>query len=203
MLSRPGDPPRVLLVSSSLAGEGKSTVAVNLAVARAEQGKTCILDADLRRPSIARAFRITPVCGLSEYLMGSVALESIITPAAGIPALTVVSAGKAMADPGRLINSKNMRLLVSTLRKLYDFIVIDSPPILPYADGRALAPFVDGVVFVGRAGVITRGAMARSLELLQKVHSAPVLEIVLNATVMKSEAYGYGYKYKYMYPTNI
>jgi len=81
------------------------------------------------------------------------------------------------------------------LRQLYDFVVVDSPPILPYADGRALAPFVDGIIFVGRAGTVTREAMARSLELLQEVHSAPVLEVVLNGAGTDSQGYGYRYSY--------
>jgi Mrp family chromosome partitioning ATPase len=88
-----------------------------------------------------------------------------------------------------------MRELLHILRNRFDFVVVDSPPILPYADGRALAPFVDGVVFVSRADVVTRDAMIRSLELLKTVHSAPVLEIVLNGTDTRSPSYGYGYGY--------
>ena len=95
------------------------------------------------------------------------------------------------------MNSESMRKLLRMLRERFEFVVVDSPPILPYADGRALAPFVDGVVFVGRADVVTRDAMARSIELLHDVHSAPVLEIVLNGADAHREPYGYGYGYKY------
>jgi succinoglycan biosynthesis transport protein ExoP len=196
MLSQPGNPPRVLLVASSLPGEGKTTVAINLAVALSQQGKTCILDADLRRPSIARTFHLEDQIGLGDYLGHSVPLESLLSSAAGTQALTVIAAGTPVTDPGKLINSEQMRAFVRTLRRLYDFVVIDSPPILPYADGRTLAPFVDGVVFVGRAGVVTRSAMARSIQLLDDVHSAPILEIVLNGAHSESQSYGY-YKYKY------
>jgi succinoglycan biosynthesis transport protein ExoP len=200
MLSQPGQPPHLLLVASSVPGEGKTTVAINLAVALAQQGKTCILDADLRRPSIGRALHITQEAGLGDYLTDSIPLDGILTPAPGITSLTVLAAGKTTSDPGRLISSENMRILLHQLRELYDFVVIDSPPILPYADGRALAPFVDGIVFVGRAGFITRAAMARSMELLQEIHSAPILEVVLNGTSTGSPSYGYGYNYKYRYP---
>lgn len=197
MLSRPHNPPRLLLVASSLPGEGKSTVAINLALALAQQGRTCIIDADLRRPSISRALRVEQTLGLSDYLADSVLLESVLTPAPDVSALTVVVSGNIPSDPGRLVNSEKMRLLLKQLKSTYDFVVIDSCPILPYADGRALAPFVDGIIFVGRAGAITREAMSRSLELLQEVHSAPVLEVVLNGASMQSHAYGYGYKYSY------
>jgi polysaccharide biosynthesis transport protein len=194
MLSQPERPPRVLLVVSSLAGEGKTTVAINLAVALAQQGRTCILDADLRRPSIARALHTKQTVGLGDYLADPVPLESVLTPVPDLMTLTVVAAGRTLSDPGRLINSENMRLLVRNLRRLYDFVVIDSPPLLSYADGRALAPFVDGVVFVGRAGATTREAMARSMELLREVHSAPVLEVVLNGASTESQSYAYGYR---------
>ena len=197
MLSRPDHPPRVLLVASSVPGEGKTTVAINLAVVLAQQGKTCILDADLRRSCVGKAFHLKPLAGLGEYLIDSVPLESILSPALEVSNLTVISGGNPVADPGGLINSERMRSLLRILRELYDFVVVDCPPILPYADGRALAPFVDGVVFVGRAGMVTRDAMARSIELLEEVHAAPVLEIVLNGADIASPSYGYGYKYNY------
>ncbi len=196
MLSQPGNPPHVILVASSLPGEGKSTVAINLAVALSQQGRTCILDADLRRPSLARTFHLEDGLGLGDYLAHSVPLETLLSSLTDRESLTVIAAGTPVTEPGKLINSEAMRAFVRTLRRLYDFVVIDSPPILPYADGRALAPFVDGVVFVGRAGVVTRSAMARSIQLLSDVRSAPILEIVLNGAHSESESYGY-YKYKY------
>ena len=195
MLSQPGHPPHVLLVGSSLPGEGKTTVAINLAVALAHHGNTCILDADLRRPSVGRAFNITTSSGLGEYLTQSVSLNSIMTRVPQIEGLTVITAGKKVTNPGKLANLDNIRLLIHDLREMYNFVIIDSPPILPYSDGRALAPFVDGVVFVSRAGVVTREAMARSIELLEEVHSAPILEVVLNGANTQDKSYGYRYNY--------
>lgn len=195
MLSQPGHPPRVLLVGSSVPGEGKTTVAINLAVALARQGRTCILDADLRRPNVARAFSVEAPNGLGDYLAHSVSLEAILTPAPQIEGLTIIAGGKAVKDRGKLMSVDDMQLLIHTLRERFDFVVIDSPPILPYSDARALAPFVDGVVFVGRAGVTTREAMARSMELLQQVHSAPILEVVLNGARSQERSYGYHYSY--------
>jgi len=195
MLSQRDHPPHVLLVVSSLPGEGKTTVAINLAVSLVRQGRTCIVDADLRRPSVGRAFNITTDTGLGDYLTQSTSLDSILTPAPKLEGMTIIAAGQKVTNPGELTSSNNMRLLIRQLREMYDFVIIDSPPILHYSDGRALAPFVDGVVFVGRAGVITREAMARSMELLQEVHSAPVIEVVLNGTNSRDKSYGYGYGY--------
>ena len=197
MLSQPGHPPQAVLVVSSVPGEGKTTVAINLAVALAHQGKTCLLDADLRRPSVAKAFHLADSDGLSNYLIDSAPLESLFVAVPKVPGLAILPAGKAISDPGKFINSGNMRLLILNLRKRFDFLVVDSPPILPYADGRALAPSVDGIVFVGRAGAVTREAMARSMELLQQVHSAPILEVVLNGATTAAQSYGYGYGYSY------
>jgi succinoglycan biosynthesis transport protein ExoP len=194
MLSQPDHPPQVLLVASSVPGEGKSTVAVNLGIALAQQGRTCILDADLRRPSIGKAFHLNGGEGLADYLNETASLESIVTSVPDVTTLTIIGAGKHVDDPGKFISSERMRQLIQSLRKLFDFVIIDSPPVLPYADGRALAPFVDGIVFVGRAGEVTRDAMSRSMELLRDVHSAPILEVVLNAADTASQSYG---RYKY------
>lgn len=195
MLSQPDNPPRVLLVASSLPGEGKTTVAINLAIMLSRQGKTCIVDADLRRPSVGPTFHLGKVPGLGDYLAQSLPVESILSPVASVPELSVVTAGEEIADPGKLFNPGTVRHLVENLRTLCEFVVIDSPPILTYADGRTLAAFVDGVVFVGRAGVVTREAMSRAMELLEQVHSAPILEVVLNGAATEAPAYGYRYRY--------
>jgi Mrp family chromosome partitioning ATPase len=84
-----------------------------------------------------------------------------------------------------------MRNVIADLRTRYQFVIIDSAPLLPFADGRALSAAVDGLVFVGRSGITTREVVRRSLELLQEVHGAPVLEFVLNAADINSEEYRY------------
>ena len=194
MLSQPQRPPQVLLVVSSLPTEGKSTVAINLALALAQQNSTCLVDADLRRPVLGRAFGLQAEIGLGEHLADSVPLQSILFPIADASQLTLLPAGAPICDPGKLISSEKIRQTIQTLRQHYAFVVIDSPPLLPYADGRALSPFVDGVILVGRAGVVTREAMVRTIELLQEVNSAPILDIVLNLAEMERHEYDYYYK---------
>jgi len=196
MFSRPGAPPRILLVVSSLPGEGKTTVAINLAAMLAQRGKTCILDADLRRPAVARAFHLSNRTGLSEYLSDSVPLETLFSSAPDVPGLTIIAGGKSLSDPGRFASAEKMRALLQKIGRLHDFVVIDSAPILPYADGRVLAALADGIIFVARAGEVTRSAISRSMELLEQVHSAPIIEVVLNGASIGSAPYGYGYHYQ-------
>ena len=196
ILSRTNRPPQALLIASSLPGEGKTTLAMNLAAALAQQGLTCILDCDLRSSVISTVFERTSEEGLAEVLAGTIPLPQAVF-ATKVPDLFVVPAGCMPEDAGHLISSNAMREMLAALRQRFDFIVIDSPPILPYADGRVLSTLVDGVVFVGRPRVTTREAMMRSLELLAEVRAAPILEVVLNAAERDCPDYQYSqYGYK-------
>lgn len=196
LLSQQGRP-QVILITSSFPGEGKTTVAANLAVALAQHGPTCLVDADMRRPRIAGMFRVDPTGGLTSALAASTAAP-FLKQVEEVPNLAILPAGTLDHSPVTLINSDGMREIIEELRKGFEFVVIDSPPVLPFADARALATQADGIVYVGRSGVTTREAMARSMELLQSVKSAPVLEVVLNAAHPAS-AGGYGYRYNYQY----
>ena len=115
------------LVASSVPGEGKTTVAINLAIALAQQGKACILDADLRRSSVAKAFHLDGLAGLGDYLAAGASLESVLAPVPGVPSLTLIASGSPVKDPGKLVNSEQMRELLRILRDRFDFLVVDSP----------------------------------------------------------------------------
>lgn len=195
---------QVLLIASSFPGEGKTTIAANLAVVLSQRGPTCLVDADLRRPRIAGMFGVESMEGLHELLAREAdpadglapLLDSAVIPVEGVPNLSILPAGKTNQSPGALVSSDRMRDIVIELRARFDYIVIDSPPILPYSDGRVLATHADGVVFVGRSGVTTHDAMGRAIELLGSVQGAPVLEVVLNGATPASGAYHY-YQYRY------
>ena len=188
-LAHPFRPPQVLLIASALPSEGKTTIAVNLSATLARQGfKTCIVDADLRKAPVAAIFGLESSLGLSEVLQKSCTLQSALVPAPGVANLTLLP-GLVSQNAGELICSEAMRHVLRQLRAEFQFIIVDSPPILPYADGRAIAAFADGVVLVGRLGVSTRLAMRRSLELLEQVRSAPVLDVVLNGVDFSSQEY--------------
>jgi Mrp family chromosome partitioning ATPase len=121
-------------------------------------------------------------------------VKDILMPALDGNGLTVLPAGMSRLNPGQLACSPNAAKLFHELRERFRFIVVDSVPILPFVDGRALSPLVDAVVFVGRAGLTTRTAMRRSMELLADVHAAPIIEFVLNgADISSTEYYQYGY----------
>lgn len=198
MLSWPGHPPQALLIASSFPGEGKTTVALNLSYALAKQGRTCLVDADLRKGRLARAFNLTTNQGLGNVLAQSATLDEALLEVPGLSNLSILPAGSLEGNAGQLICSETMQQVIESLRQRFRFVVIDSAPILPFVDGRALSTLADAVVLVGRAGVTTRQAMRRSVELISEVHGAPILQVVLNAADLSSPDYKY-YDYGYSY----
>lgn len=188
------NPPQVLQIVSAFQGEGKTTIALNLALALSRHGKTCLVDADLRRPGITSSFaELSPSVGLGEVLAGSVRLEDALLRVPDLDDLTLLPARVYSGDLGKLFTPSSMQDTVSGLRQQFQYVIIDSPPIIAYADGRAIAPFADGLVLVGRYGVTTRDAMAQTIELLSHINAAPILEVVLNAVRHDSAANPYYY----------
>jgi capsular exopolysaccharide synthesis family protein len=191
-----GGAARVLMVTSAMPGEGKTMISVNLATALAQQGTTCIVDADLRKRGVGPLLGVSAKHGLGAVLSGNMQLDEAIVSHVHVPGLSVLPAGTLLGDPGMLIASGAMADLIGRLRQRFQFVVIDSPPILPVADARLLSALVDGILMIGRSGVTTRDNMKRAMELLRDVRSAPVLEFVLNAAEYPSADYGY-HKYGY------
>jgi capsular exopolysaccharide synthesis family protein len=184
------------MITSALPGEGKTTLSVNLALALAQHGSTCIVDADLRRQGVASMLGVCADHGLGEVLAGTMNMDEAFVPHVSVPGLSVLPAGAVPDDPGTLIASNAMADLVGKLRQRFEFVVIDSPPILPVADARSISALVDGILMIGRSGVTTRANMKRAVEMLREVRSAPVLEYVLNAAEYPTAGYSY-YKYGY------
>jgi polysaccharide biosynthesis transport protein len=173
--------PQVILIVSPLMGEGKTTLSVNLALTLAQHGSTCIVDADLRKGRVARALGVDAYRGIREVLLETMEVDQVLVPAVQLPNLSLLAPGSAPGEPGELLSSKAMVNLIGKLRQRFEFIVIDSPPMLLVSDGRALSTLADGVIVVGRSGVTTRASLKRTMELLAGVRSAPILEVVLNA----------------------
>jgi len=196
MLSWPNNPPQTLLIVSALPGEGKTTVALNLSYALAQHANTCLVDADLRKGRVARAFSVATGQGLGDVLTGDATLENSLLDIPGMNNLSILPAGRSKGNFGQLICSEKLEQTLGGLRERFGFVVIDSAPILPFVDGRALSTLVDAVVLVGRAGVTTRQAMRRCVELIAEVHGAPILQVVLNAAEVGSAEYKY-YNYGY------
>lgn len=191
MLFPPGtqDSPRVVLITSPLPGEGKTTLANNLAIALTKHGRTCLVDADLRRPTVGVSFKLLPKLGVEHYLKGLATLDQVTHQSGDVKDLTIIPSTGPADHANYLLTGSPIRALMIRLRERFDFVVIDSPPILPYADGLALSTLVDGVILVGRAGQTPRGAITRSMDLLGVMKSAPILTVVLNGV---DEHHGYG-----------
>jgi polysaccharide biosynthesis transport protein len=187
--------PRVILISSSVEGEGKTTVAVNFAIALAQLGPTCLVEADLRQPDIARVFKLESAPGLVDVLQSSESLSDAVVNVPNVDNLAILPCGTRCASPADILSSDRMIPLLNTLKEYFSFIVIDSPPVIPFSDARFLSCLSDEVVLVGRYGVTTRRCLQRAVELLGEVH-ASVAGVVLNAIDLSSPDYDY-YTYGY------
>lgn len=182
----------VVAITSSLAAEGKSTTASNLAAALAETGgRVLLVDADLRRPSIATALRIEGSAGLTTVLSGQADVADVVQEW-GTHGLDVLASGPVPPNPAELLGSPAMRRLVQELRRTYDYVVIDTAPILPVTDAAVLSRVVDGTIVVAHAGRVRRGQLAQALANLGQV-SGRVLGIVLNRIEREESSYDYRY----------
>ncbi|UVY84828.1 polysaccharide biosynthesis tyrosine autokinase [Brachybacterium sp. NBEC-018] len=195
------NPPRSIVVTSSAPGEGKSTVAANLARVMARAGQpTILVDADLRRPMIASEFGIDGAVGLSQLLAGSVSIEDAVatTPTRN---LTVLPAGQVPPNPSELLGSRRMKELLEELSRDH-FVILDAPPVLAVTDAQLLSRHADGAMLVAVAGTTRRQALERAVEAIGTV-GAKVHGVVLNrasASRFTRIAYGdtaYGYAYGY------
>jgi succinoglycan biosynthesis transport protein ExoP len=199
LLSNLGAPPKVIMVTSALPQEGKTTTSMNCAVVLAQKGvRVLLIDADLRRPSIHKNLGMGPHSGLSNLLTGSTTLEQAITRTAILPNLDVLPAGTPPPNPAELLASTNMRDLLTQLREQYDHIVIDTPPSLSVTDSVVLSPRADAVVLVIRSGQTTKQALRRSRDILTQVN-AKVVGVLLNAVDLSSPDYYYYYEYQGKY----
>jgi succinoglycan biosynthesis transport protein ExoP len=197
LLSQAEHPPQVILVTSALPHEGKTTCAVNLAVTLAQLGdKTLLVDADLRKPGINRALSLVDGkhAGLSSYLAGVSSLDLITVPHPAIENLAAIPTGPIPPNPADLLSSRRLAELILELRKRYKFVVIDSPPAMAATDAIILSVLVDGVLLVARSHETPKEAFARARDLLVSVNSR-ILGAVLNAVDSSAPNYYYSYRY--------
>jgi capsular exopolysaccharide synthesis family protein len=199
LLSNLGAPPKVIMVTSALPQEGKTTTSINCAVVLAQKGiRVLLIDADLRRPSIHKTLGMGPRSGLSNVLTGSATLEQAITRSSILPNLDVLPAGTPPPNPAELLASTNMRDVLQELRGRYDHVVVDTPPTLSVTDAVVLSPRADAIVLVIRSGQTTKQALRRSRDILMQVN-AKVSGVLLNAVDLSSPDYYYYYEYQGKY----
>lgn len=195
MLSGGDHPPRVLLLTSSLPGEGKTTLTLALARLASMAGeRVVVVDADLRRPRVHTALGVENKTGLTEYLCGQLPLDKVIahteTDGKGVHYIT---AGQPSSLATELVRSKAMKALLQTLSQSYSMVIVDGPPVLPVADAKVLSTLVDKVVFVSTWRKTPRAMAQQALKQLRDV-GAPLAGLVLNNINMKRHGdYSQGY----------
>jgi len=167
MLSLPGTECKCIGVTSPTPGDGKSTTASNLSIALAQIGKRVLLiDSDMRLPSVAGRFRITSAPGLSDFLVGEARIEDAVRNVEK-HGIHVLPAGSIPPDPTGLLESKQMNHLITAIRSIYDFVVIDLPPVTTVPDAVILSKYVDGYLLVARENRTEHRKVAEMLRQLQ------------------------------------
>lgn len=194
VLSGLDNPAKVIVVTSTLPGEGKSTIALNLGAALGQMEKTLVIGADLRRPSMAQRCNLAPNPGLSNFVAGTATLEDSIQYLDALK-IHVMPAGLIPPNPLEMISSKKFTEALATLREQFDRIVIDSSPVQPVSDGLVLASYADSVIYVVKSDA-TYATHARKGIRRVVGFNEPLTGIVLNQfDAKKAGRYHYGSKY--------
>jgi capsular exopolysaccharide synthesis family protein len=191
------NPPRAVVVTSSLPGEGKSSTSINLALTLSMAGvRTVLVDADLRRPKIDEYMNLVGAVGLTTVLAGQASLDDVLQPY-GDAGLTVLPAGAIPPNPSELLGSRHMGELLAELVARFDLVVLDSPPLLPVTDAAVLSRIAGGAILVTRHGKTTHEQVGRSIEALRSVGARLYGGVLTMAPAKGPDAYGYGYGYGY------
>jgi succinoglycan biosynthesis transport protein ExoP len=185
---------RVLVVTSAGPGEGKTTTLANLAAALAYNGsKVLAVDADLRRPTLHQHFGLQKTPGLSDLIVGKSAASQTIQ-STRIDGLQLLPCGYIPPNPAELLGSPMMKQVLEAVRSHYDWVLLDSPPILAMADAAVLCPLVEGVVMLVAAETPTKPAVARAIDQVQRV-GGKVVGVVLNKVNLQRNSYYYSQYY--------
>ena len=187
-----GKPPRMIMVTSAVPGEGKSFVASNLAISIAQNidEHVLLMDCDLRLPTIHSRFNIEVKSGLSDYLTGNIPLASLLVKV-GIDKLSILPGGKPPDNPSELLSSEKMAQLLVEVKSRYEdrFIIVDSAPPQLTAESSALARQVDGIILVINYGKTKREMVSDLIEIIGK---EKIIGVVFNRFNARSSSYGYG-----------
>ena len=183
-------PFKSLVVTSALSGEGKSTLALGLAMSAARlHQRVLLIDADLRRPSLHKQLNLPNDEGLSTLLSSDRPVsedQSYIQPAIAYSNISILTAGPTPTDPAKLLSSKRMAELVSTFEESYDLVLVDAPPVLGIVDAILAASFCNGVLMVGRIGQVTRSELAQATHMLDKLN---VIGVIANGAELTASSY--------------
>ena len=189
-MSNVDDPPRMIQVTSSIPGEGKTTFSTSLATMLAKSGQnTVLVDLDFHHPSVARTLGIEPERCLVDYMLGDATLQDILYVSDF--GLTVLPIRRQAADPSVLINSQRMRQLLKQLRETYDFIVVDSPPVLLVSDPKSTSELVDATLLLVRWQETSSDKSQNALKELEAVNARIAGAVLSQVDMKRQEQYGY------------
>ncbi len=197
LLSSPGAPPKVLMITSTRPAEGKSSVSTLIAITFALNGsKVLLIDADLRRPSVHLRFKIGKGVGLSSLLSGKASAREAIIEWQELPNLNILTSGPIPPLPSELLGSKQMEALIAEMRNAYDVIIIDTPPVLAVTDASMIGRLADATILILRYGGVKKHVVQRCIDLLDR-SGAKLLGVAVNAVDYKAPEYSdyYGRKY--------
>lgn len=188
---------QTIVVTSSGPGEGKSTTSANLAAVMSQGGhKTIIIDCDQRKPTIHKFFGLSNLSGLSNLLIGEISFEDAVINT-GVNDLYLLTSGVRPPNPAELLSSARMRNLIDKLKEEFEYIIIDTPPVLAVTDAQIISQYADGCLLVAASGEADREAASRAKDLLAKV-DAKIIGVVLNKLDTSRKGY-YGNYYQYYY----
>lgn len=189
---------KVIQFTSTLASEGKSTFVSNMAYLLGQKGKKVILlDLDLRKPKMHRVFNAANQSGLTDYLSGKVPFEGLIQKNEGMEIDYIVTGEKTTAVVN-VLESNKLKELILKLKETYDYILVDSPPVIAVSDALYISKFSDAVIFVVAQGVAKKSLVKEAIQTLRH-NNVPIIGTVLTQVNIKNSGYGYGYDYTYKY----
>ena len=195
IFSLPGTGGKVLAITSAFRGDGKSVNAINTAISFGQVGKkVVIVDCDMRLPTVASKLGVKGNPGLSDFLAGQVDIQGILYKVPG-QEINMIPAGNIPPDPTALLQSRRMESLVSGLRKVYDYVIIDLPPVTTVADAAILSKYIDGFLLVVRHGNTEYGAIRDMLGQLQ-LADAKIIGFIYNDAEAEGNKYYKRYYYK-------
>lgn len=183
-----------ILVTSTAPGEGKSVTCGNLALTMAQAGKSVLLiDCDLRKPTLHKKFTISNKKGISNFLLGQITLEEVMYKYSD--KLCLLPSGTIPPNPAEMLSSKKIKEFLKSMKGVFDYIIIDSPPVMAVTDAQILSTIVDGVLIVAASGQTQKEGLVKAKERILKV-DGNLLGVVLNKMPMKTGK-GYGNYYYY------
>jgi capsular exopolysaccharide synthesis family protein len=187
------NPPKTILITSTVGSEGKTTLAINLAVAFSQLDKTLLIELDLRKPAIAKDLGLNGKVGLSDILSGGDIENNMVSQLEGAPNLSVITCGTVPPNPMELLSSKRFAALLITLKQQFTHIIIDSPPTLPVSDATVLSKLADATIIAVKAEGTKIRMAKETIARLSKVNAQITGIVLTQASTKKMNYYGAHY----------